>query len=60
MFASTMRGTYISLRWTAEMWSFCYGGGMLELDEKKIRKGKPLGLPYQGSKKKSVRKSLKL
>ena len=31
------------------MWSFCYGDKMLELDEKKIRKGKPLGLPYQGS-----------
>ena len=25
---------------------------MLSLDEKKIRKGKPIGLPYQGSKKK--------
>ena len=25
---------------------------MLNLDEKKIRKGKPIGLPYQGSKKK--------
>ena len=25
---------------------------MLKLDEKKIRKGKPIGLPYQGSKKK--------
>ena len=24
MFASTMRGTYISLEETAEMWSFCY------------------------------------
>ena len=24
---------------------------MLELDEKKIRKGRPLGLPYKGSKK---------
>ena len=24
MFASTMRGTYISLGETAEMWSFCY------------------------------------
>ena len=24
---------------------------MLKLDEKKIRKGKPIGLPYQGSKK---------
>ena len=29
---------------------------MLELDEKKIRKGKPLGLPYQGSKKKISKK----
>ena len=34
------------------MWSFCYGDRMLKLDEKKIRKGKPIGLPYQGSKKK--------
>ena len=25
---------------------------MLKLDEKKIRKGRPIGLPYQGSKKK--------
>ena len=25
---------------------------MLKLDEKKIRKGTPIGLPYQGSKKK--------
>lgn len=24
---------------------------MLNLDEKKIRKGKPIGLPYQGSNK---------
>ena len=29
---------------------------MLELDEKKIRKGKPIGLPYQGSKKKISKK----
>ena len=29
---------------------------MLKLDEKKIRKGKPIGLPYQGSKKKIARK----
>ena len=28
---------------TAEMWSFCYGDRMLKLDEKKIRKGKPIG-----------------
>ena len=27
-------------------------GVMLKLDEKKIRKGTPIGLPYQGSKKK--------
>ena len=29
---------------------------MLELNEKKIRKGKPIGLPYQGSKKKVSKK----
>ena len=29
---------------------------MLELDEEKIRKGRPLGLPYQGSKKKISKK----
>ena len=29
---------------------------MLKLDEKQIRKGKPLGLPYQGSKKKVAKK----
>ena len=29
---------------------------MLTLDEKKIRKGKPIGLPYQGSKKKISKK----
>ncbi len=29
---------------------------MLSLDEKKIRKGKPIGLPYQGSKKKISKK----
>lgn len=29
---------------------------MLELDEKKIRKGKPIGLPYKGSKKKISKK----
>ena len=29
---------------------------MLKLDEKKIRKGKPIGLPYQGSKKKVSKK----
>ena len=30
MFASIMRGTYISLRETAEMWSFCYGLEVME------------------------------
>ena len=29
---------------------------MLNLDEKKIRKGKPIGLPYQGSKKNTDRR----
>lgn len=33
---------------------------MLELDEKKIRKGKPLGLPYQGSKKKISKKIVEI
>lgn len=42
------------------MWSFCYGDRMLELDEKKIRKGKPIGLPYQGSKKKISKKIIEI
>ena len=42
------------------MWSFCYGDRMLTLDEKKIRKGKPLGLPYQGSKKKISKKIIEI
>ena len=33
---------------------------MLTLDEKKIRKGKPLGLPYQGSKKKISKKIVEI
>ena len=33
---------------------------MLNLDEKKIRKGKPLGLPYQGSKKKVAKKIVEI
>ena len=33
---------------------------MLELDEKKIRKGKPLGLPYKGSKKKISKKIVEI
>lgn len=33
---------------------------MLELDEKKIRKGKPIGLPYQGSKKKISKKIIEI
>ena len=33
---------------------------MLILDEKKIRKGKPLGLPYQGSKKKISKKIIEI
>lgn len=33
---------------------------MLKLDEKKIRKGKPLGLPYQGSKKKVAKKIVEI
>ena len=60
MFASIMRGPNILLRETAETWSFCYGGAMLKLDEKKIRKGKPIGLPYQGSKKKISKKIVEI
>ena len=33
---------------------------MLKLDEKKIRKGNPLGLPYQGSKKKVAKKIVEI
>ena len=33
---------------------------MLTLDEKKIRKGKPVGLPYQGSKKKVSKKIVEI
>ena len=33
---------------------------MLELDENKIRKGKPIGLPYQGSKKKISKKIVEM
>ena len=33
---------------------------MLNLDEKKIRKGKPIGLPYQGSKKKISKKMIEI
>ena len=33
---------------------------MLMLDEKKIRKGRPLGLPYQGSKKKISKKIIEI
>ena len=33
---------------------------MLTLDEKKVRKGKPVGLPYQGSKKKISKKIVEI
>lgn len=33
---------------------------MLTLDEKKVRKGKPIGLPYQGSKKKISKKIVEI
>ena len=33
---------------------------MLSLDEKKIRKGRPIGLPYQGSKKKISKKLVEI
>ena len=60
MFASIMRGAYILLRETVGMRSFCYGDRMLKLDEKKIRKGKPIGLPYRGSKKKISKKIVEI
>lgn len=33
---------------------------MIELDERKIRKGRPLGLPYKGSKKKISKKIVEI
>ncbi|SEM38527.1 hypothetical protein SAMN05216431_10216 [Ligilactobacillus sp. WC1T17] len=33
---------------------------MLKLDEKKVRKGKPIGLPYIGSKKKVSKKIVEI
>ena len=33
---------------------------MLNLDEKKIRKGRPIGIPYQGSKKKISKKIVEI
>ena len=42
------------------MWSFFYREKMLKLDEKKIRKGKPIGLPYKGSKKKISKKIVEI
>mgnify|MGYP003510012768 CR=1 FL=1 len=36
------------------------GVPLLRLDEKKIRKGKPIGLPYQGSKKKVAKKIVEI
>ena len=60
MFASSCEGLNISLEETAGMWSFCYGDRMLTLDERKIRKGKPIGLPYRGSKKKISKKIIEI
>ena len=55
-----MRGTkYFTQRDRRDV-VFCYGDKMLKLDEKKIRKGKPLGLPYQGSKKKISKKIIEI
>ena len=54
-----MRGTYISLSETADV-VFLLWRKMLKLDEKKIRKGKPIGLPYQGSKKKISKKIVEI
>ncbi len=42
------------------MVAFYCGVKMLKLDEKKIRKGKPVGLPYQGSKKKISKKIVEI
>ena len=39
---------------------FVFGDEMLILDKKKIRKGKPIGLPYQGSKKKISKKIVEI
>lgn len=60
MFASIMRGTKYLTQRDRMMWSFCYGDRMLGLDEKKIRKGKPIGLPYRGSKKKISKKIVEI
>ena len=54
------RTQYLLLTERPQMWSFCYGDRMLKLDEKKIRKGKPIGLPYQGSKKKISKKIIEI
>ena len=42
------------------LWLKRGGRMMLELDEKKMRKGRPLGLPYQGSKKKISKKIVEI
>lgn len=43
------------------LWFFVLGEKVkLNLDEKKIRKGKPVGLPYQGSKKKISKKIVEI
>ena len=60
MFASSCEGLNISLERAVGMRSFCYGDQMLKLDEKKIRKGKPIGLPYRGSKKKISKKIVEI
>lgn len=59
MFASSCEGLIFHSE-RPQMWSFCYGDEMLKLDEKKIRKGKPIGLPYQGSKKKVSKKIVEI
>ena len=59
MFASSCEGLIFHSE-RPQMWSFCYGDRMLTLDEKKIRKGKPIGLPYQGSKKKISKKIVEI
>ena len=43
---------YWKMEWVLPNKKYEEGFLMLKLDEKKIRKGKPIGLPYQGSKKK--------
>ena len=60
MFASVMRGAKYFTQIDRRCGLFVFGDVMLKLDEKKIRKGKPIGLPYQGSKKKISKKIVEI